>query len=199
MAALSRGALVAGAKVLLPLAALVLLSTLFLVARGPGDAIPFARLDALAREPRLEAPRLAGVAPDGTALTLAADRLVPLAGRPDAFAVLAPRLEAARGGATLGATAGRGEADGPSQRLTLDGGVRVETSTGLRVDLPALAVDLRTGRMEAAGPVEARAPFGRISAGGLAVEAQDGASAARVVFNGGVRLLYEGGGRTDTP
>src|SRR5687768_1056659 len=67
-----RSRVVAWAKVLLPLGALGLLSTVFLLAREPLGVIdiPYAELEEIAREPRIDRPRLAGVAPDGTTVTL---------------------------------------------------------------------------------------------------------------------------------
>jgi lipopolysaccharide export system protein LptC len=61
--------LVGGLKVVLPIAALGLLSTLFLLSDPPDPdrALPYAEVDVaqLARELRLTQPRLAGVLPTG--------------------------------------------------------------------------------------------------------------------------------------
>ncbi|MBP1805223.1 LPS export ABC transporter periplasmic protein LptC [Rubellimicrobium aerolatum] len=187
-----RSRAIAWAKVLLPLAALALLSTMFLLARAPAgpDSIPFARLEEIAREPRIDRPRLSGVAPDGTTVTLSADRLTPLPGREDVYAVAAPRLETRTpGGGTATLTAGTGEVDGPARRLRLAGGVRVEASPATAVETPEVTADLSTGTA-ITGPVTGTAPFGAIEAGWLALEAGDGAGAARLLFDGGVRLLY---------
>ena len=74
--------LVALLKVVLPLTALAILSTLFLLARTPNieRTIPYADvdIDALAREPRISAPDFSGVATDGTGLQVTA-----LSARPD--------------------------------------------------------------------------------------------------------------------
>ena len=63
-------------KVALPLAALAILSTLFLLSDriDPEDALPYAEVDVedLAREPRMTAPTYAGMTTDGAALTLTA-------------------------------------------------------------------------------------------------------------------------------
>ncbi|MGB3251218.1 MAG: hypothetical protein WBB13_18855, partial [Tabrizicola sp.] len=65
--------LVGWLKVALPLTALAILSTLFLVARriDPEAALPYAEVDVedLAREPRMTAPTYAGTTEDGAALT----------------------------------------------------------------------------------------------------------------------------------
>jgi lipopolysaccharide export system protein LptC len=68
--------IVGWAKVILPLAALGILSTLFLFARtiDPEDAIPYAEVDVedRIREPRLTAPTYSGVTSDGSAVTFQA-------------------------------------------------------------------------------------------------------------------------------
>ena len=79
-----RSVIVAWLRVLLPLGALAILSTLFLLSRRPDPdaAIPYASVDAeeLARHPRVTAPSYAGVTADGAALTLTAESVTP-AGR----------------------------------------------------------------------------------------------------------------------
>ena len=69
--------LVGWLKLALPLAALVILSTLFLIADriDPEAAIPYANVDVedLARDPRMTTPSYAGLTSDGSALTLTAD------------------------------------------------------------------------------------------------------------------------------
>lgn len=186
-----RSRVVAWVKVLLPLAALGLLSTVFLLAREPGGAmdIPYAELEEIAREPRIDRPRLAGVAPDGTTVALSAERVDFVQGRPEAFTLSAPRLETASeagGSATLDAALG--EVDGAERRLRLTGRVRIESSAGYLVETPDLSADLSTGTL-VAGPVTATAPLGSITAGGLRLTQGEGRG-ARLVFNEGVRVLY---------
>lgn len=191
-----RSRAVAWAKVLLPLAALALLSTVFLLARAPGGAvdIPYARLEEIAREPRLDRPRLAGVAPDGTAVALSAERVTPMPGREEAWTLEAPRLETEgeSGRATL--EAARGEVDVARRTLRLEGGVRLATPGGVVVEMAEATADLRAGTARA-GAVAATSPLGDIRAGALAVESS--AEGRRLLFHGGVRVLYRPGGRTD--
>jgi len=185
-----RSRLIAGAKVLLPLAALGLLSTVFLLAREPGGPvdIPYARLEEIARDPRVDGPRLAGVAPDGTAVALSAERVSPLAGRLDAFTLEAPRLETSGTDGTAILRAAAGEVDAAERTLRLTGGVQLESSAGIEVDTPEATADLATGTL-VAGSVIATAPLGRIEAGGLTLHQGEG-EGARLVFNRGVRVLY---------
>jgi len=206
-----RTRLVAWAKVLLPLAALALLSTLFLLAREPetpplpGD-LPFSRIEEIAGDPRIDAPRLAGVAPDGTAVALRADRILPLPGQPDGFSALAPRLETRSppglGGVmtaslTARLEAPRGEVSGPERTLRLMGGVTLEASSPaagpLSARMGAVAADLATGTLTASGGVEAEGRLGSIRADSMRLVqggTEGSAGGARVVFNGAVRLVY---------
>lgn len=185
-----RSRIVAWAKILLPLAALALLSTVFLLARAPGGPvdIPYSRLAEIARDPRMDRPRLSGVAPDGTILALTADRVAPQAGRPDTFALEEPRLETEGRDGIATLAAATGEVDAAARTLRLSGGVRIESSAGLVVDAPEVAADLSTGTLTA-GPVTATAPLGEIEAGGLTFRQGEG-EGARLVFNRGVRVLY---------
>ncbi len=187
-----RSRVVALLKVLLPLTALGLLSTVFLLAREGGrlTALPYSELDALAQGPRMGGARLAGVAQDGTTLALTADRVMPVAGRTDLFALSAPRLDTeALDGGTARIEAEGGEVEPGAQRLRLEGGVRVETSAGYRLETPAVEADLALGTLEAA-PVTGRGPLGEIEAGAMTLSQGQG-EPARLIFNRGVRVLYQ--------
>ena len=78
--------LIALLKVVLPLAALALLSSLFLVSRSinPDEAIPSSAVDVedRLREPRMTQPTYSGVTQDGAALTLSASELRPRQDQP---------------------------------------------------------------------------------------------------------------------
>lgn len=188
---------VAWAKVLLPLAALALLATLFLIARriDPSEAIPFAEVDVeqFAREARIGAPELSGVTDDGTVISLAAE-----VARPDPAEqgrMVAEGLTATfeiPDGSRIEAAAGAGSVDGASRRVHLTGGVEVITSTGYRIAAEGLSADLTTTSIVSDGRVTAEGPAGRLEAGGVALGRAVGDAGGYVlVFNDGVRLVYE--------
>lgn len=186
--------LVAGLKIALPLAALVLLSTLFLFSGriDPSDAIPYAEVDVeeLAREPRLTAPDYAGMTEDGGSLTVTAQTARPNPAGGGASATdLHARLDTA-GGLGTDIRAGTGRIDPTAGLLALSGGVDVATTTGytLHTDLLEAATD--RSRLAAPGPVAGSAPFGAISAGAMSLEATGTAKDHVLVFNGGVKLIY---------
>lgn len=184
--------LVGWLKVLLPLVALVLLSTLFLFARrtGPEGDIPYAEIEDIARDPRISAPAFAGVLPDGSAVTVAADTIRPDPEAPDVLTIdgLTAGITATDG-ARIDITAASGRFDGRARMITLDGLARITTSDGYAMETTGLTADLRAGTVETAGALAVRTPFGALDAGRLRI-ASDAAGHQVMDFNGGVRLLY---------
>jgi lipopolysaccharide export system protein LptC len=190
-------ALVAWLKVLLPLIALGILSTLFLVTRtiDPENAIPFAEvdLDERAREPRLTQPTWAGVTEDGASLTVHATEARPGAegGADPTAKTVRARLETPGGGRTdiAAASATLNEA---RHEVTLSGGVTIITSTGYAVETPGLRARLDRTGAESEGPVTGTGPAGKIAAGGLRITADPQAEGSyQLVFDKGVRLVYD--------
>ena len=154
--------LVGWLKVALPLAALAILSTLFLVADriDPEDDLPYAEVDVeeLAREPRMTAPSYAGTTSDGAALTLTAEEARPEATDTPAEA-RGLRLELdTPDGARTELRAATAVVDEPADRLVLSGGVRVTTSTGYVLDTPEVAARLDRSGLESRGEVRATGP-----------------------------------------
>jgi len=186
--------LVAWLKVILPLAALALLSTLFLVSRGiaPEDALPYSEVDVeeLAREPRLTAPRYAGVTLDGAALSVTAEVARPdtaEAGGASATALTA-RLETPDG-VTTDIAASDGRIDTAAGLLTLTGDVRIAASSGYAITTGEMTAALDRTLLSAPGTVAATAPMGRIDAGAMQLTSQGDDYV--LVFKGGVKLVYE--------
>ncbi|MGZ9809104.1 hypothetical protein ACXN5S_01445 [Pseudoroseicyclus sp. H15] len=178
---------VSWSKVLLPLIALGLLSTLFLFTRRePAGEVPFAEVEAIAREQRLASPSYAGVARDGSAIAIAAEEI-----RPDGeerFLIVRPKgqLDAADG-TGLSITAEGGLLDVPAQQAELTGLARLITTNGYAMETDGVRADLASGRVESLGPLAVRAPFGELEAAHFSY---GGADAGKLVFSGGVRLVY---------
>ncbi|WP_415183472.1 hypothetical protein [Phaeovulum sp.] len=187
--------LVAWAKIALPLAALVLLSTLFMFSGkvDPSDAIPYADVDVadLAREPRLTAPEYAGVTEDGGALTVTAETATP---DPDgqggavAHAMVA-HLETPSGlKAELASASGR--IDPAAGLISFSKAVVLSTSTGYSVKTADLQAATDRSLLTAPGPVDATTPFGTLTAGSMRLSSADGGATHVLVFNDGVKLIY---------
>lgn len=192
-----RTRIVRGLRVLLPLLALVILSTMFLFSRQSGTEpqIPYADVDAeeMAREPRMIAPEYVAVTEDGAELTLHADEAAP-SGEGGSASRLALNWRA-RDGLVADLTAPQfGMAEG---LISLSGGVHMATSSGWVVDAPRIDAATDRSRIAADEGVNATAPFGELSAGAMElvpVEAGgtgDEAAAGSILnFTGGVRLIY---------
>lgn len=200
-------------KVALPLVALGLLSSLFLVARtiDPAQAIQSAPIDVedRARDPRLSGARFAGVTDDGASLTLRADtaRTDPGGALRLEVSGLELRLETATG-TLIAARADLGVLDRARGVFQMEGSLELQTAQGYRLQAPRLMGALDTTRVIAPDGVEGQAPAGTIRAGRLELVpvAADGAAGGStqgsegdsgpdsgyvLVFRDGVRLNYQ--------
>jgi lipopolysaccharide export system protein LptC len=186
-------------KVALPLLALAILSTLFLLSDriDPDAALPYAEVDVeeRAREPRMTAPTYAGTTSDGAALTLSADEARPAAdGAPAGAQGL--RLDLATPyGAVTELRAVTAVLDETAREIVLSGGVTVTTSSGYRLETAELAARMDRSGLASRAPVTATGPVGELQAGGMEL-GQDNRTpgAYLLVFNQGVRLVYRPGG-----
>jgi len=185
--------LVSWLKIILPLVALAILSTLFLVARtvDPSDAIPFAEVDVedRVREPRLTLPTWAGVMDDGAALTVSADEARPNADQASAERLVA-RLDMPDG-ASADLVSATGSLDPATRRLTVSGGVTLSTSSGYRIETERMVAALDRTSLVADQAVVATGPVGRVDADSMALtEKPDAPGQYVLVFKGAVKLLY---------
>jgi len=185
--------LVGWAKIVLPLCALALLSTLFLFARGTTDPSDFAlgEVAEIAQEQRVSALRFSGVTLDGSVIVIAAKSARPDSNRDDTITIddMRLRLDGADG-TTIEVTAIQGEVDSASQEARLLGLARLETSNGYAMETNGLTAELETGRIMSDGTVEIRAPFGELTAGQITIETSSEATGQQMLFTQGVRLLY---------
>ena len=187
-----RSRIVRWLRVILPLAALVILSLLFLVARDPepDGSLPYAegQLDDLARAPGITAPEFSTVTPSGAAVSLSAATARPADGTADAGEASALSLDwRARDGLVLSATAATAQLDGP--RIALIGDVDLRLSSGWRLTAPRLDADTEADLLTAPGELAVTAPFGALTAGAMRLSrAAQGQPVLEL--NHGVRLLY---------
>ena len=196
---------IAWLKVILPLAALALLSTLFLLARtvGPSAELPFADTDLQERirNQQITDPTFAGATAGGDliAFTAAVARPDPEGrSRLDADEVDA-RIDL-KAGAAITFTADGGAFDDPGDRATLKGNVVITSSEGYRIETEELVSALRTVKAETPGTVRAEGPPGQFTAGKMVLTTQADGSDAQLVFTDGVKLIYDPrGNEDDTP
>lgn len=194
------GRVVATLRLVLPLAALGVLSTLFLFSReiDPSQALRFATVDAddLARDPRIGAPRLSSVTDDGTALTLEAETVRVASGTGERITgdIVRAAFEAPDGGVST-VSARQVVLDREAGTLRLSGQVQLTDARGHVLDSDALVAALDRTWLESPGPVTGTGPLGRIAAGGMVlrnvpVNGGDGPARHDLLFTGGVRLVH---------
>ncbi len=188
--------LVAWAKIILPLSALMLLSTLFLFSHriDPSAAIPYAKVDVerLVRESALSRPDYAGVTDDGATLAVTADLAVAV---PDtANGVHATRLKAkltAQDGLVADLQSQTGLLDPGAGVVILKKDVAMQTSRGYRMTSDLMRMQTDKSELTSPGPVNGRAPFGTFKAGSMRMTvAPDGVS-HDLIFKNGVKLVYQ--------
>lgn len=187
--------IVAGMKVLLPLAALGLLSTLFLISKtvDPSGSVPVAPIDLEQRAQDLGVtrPSFAGVSARGDEITLRADAARPERDMPQRF--VAERITAEIGladGAGLSLRATTAMLDQTTLTATLEGRVHITTTTGYEIDTDRLDMQLDALLAETPGQVTASGPVGDLTAGRMLLHEADESGDAELLFSGGVKLIY---------
>lgn len=190
----SRGILVL--KLALPLGALILLSSLFLMSTDidPSRAITNAAVDVteLAREPRISGANYAGVTDDGAALTI---RAATARADPDGqlrliMTDMDATLQTPDGQATA-IRAGVGTLDRDAGQVTWERDVQVTAPQGYALQTEQLSGLLDNTRLWSDGAVLVAGPVGQITAGQFALElAANGDNHYVMLFSGGVKLVY---------
>ncbi len=185
---------VAWAKVILPLLALGLLSTLFLLSNRPDPerAIPFAsvNVEELAREQRVGRPRIAGTLSNGREVIFTAERAAPMLNDPRRFSAndIEARIDLSETEVLL--IVSEAALFSPADELAeLSGSVGLTTSSGLNFSTDLLEINLGLSQVESPGPVTMTGPGMTLTAGGMMATATDGNEV--VSFTNGVRVLYE--------
>lgn len=186
--------LVTWVKVMLPLIALGLLSTLFLLSSTPDPeaALPYAEVDIeqITREQRITSPRFAGIIEEDREIVLLAETVVVDTGQFDRIRVQAidGRVDLARS-EVLTLRAASGDIDMAAQSAALSDGVDVQTSQGYRMESDTAILALDEVRMQVPVPVRITGPGVELTADAMDMEEVDGAPILR--FTGSVRMIYE--------
>lgn len=182
------------AKLVLPLLALGVLSSLFMFSKtiDPEAAIPYATVDVedRLREPKMTGASYSGITNDGAALTISAAAVVPKADQNGAAKKVTARIITA-GGAVSELDAEFVDFDSAGASAALTGGVSMD-SGGYHMTTAAL--DVATDRVSviSRGAVQANGPLGSLDAGQMTLSAAPNVAGAYVlVFKSGVRLLYQ--------
>lgn len=184
-------------KVVLPLAALGILSSLFLLSDriNPEDALPYAEVDVeeRLREPRMTRPAYAGVTEDGSAIEVTAGEARPAQdGVKGQSAVEVTGVMTTPDGVVTRMVADAAELPLDQSEVTFTGNVVMDHATGYRVRTDAMTANLQRTDVRSDVAVVADGPVGQITADAMRLT-QDGAGGGGylLVFNGNVKLIYQ--------
>lgn len=184
---------VSWAKVLLPLGALMLLSTVFFLARtiDTDMSVPFATIQEAARESRLNAPNFSGMTEVGATFQVSAKSIKPNIESPDQIDIEAPSLTAAKSNeGEIFIRSGWASMTDGAKMLTFSDLVRIEISGGYTIESRGLIADLEQGNAKTSGPLEVITPFGGLLAGQLVIELGNSDGGAKLLFQHGVKMTY---------
>lgn len=187
--------MVAFLKVLLPLAALGLLSTLFLLSRSidPTATVPFSDQDVADRVTgqQVTAPLFSGTTSGGDDIIVKAALARPGgAGKPAEASDITARI-IMTDGVRIILTADTGSVALDTDLATFSGDVRITSTSGYIVDTDTLNVTLRIVSGNTPGTVTGTGPAGTFTAGRMAFAATDKGGPIHMLFKGGVKLIYD--------
>lgn len=190
-----RSKLVAWMKILLPLAALGLLSTLFLLSRtiDPTKSIAVSQIDIekRAQEQGASNPTFAGVTDSDDQIVVRAQSAIP--DKDDMSLMHASGVDATlalKSGAVIDITAQGADVDSDAFKAQLNGNVRVVTSNGYNFGTDVLNSRFDILYADTPGPVSGTGPPGVLDAGRMVLTSDEQTGDAHLLFTDGVKLIY---------
>ncbi len=188
--------LVNWAKIILPLVALGLLSTVFLLSQKAdvNNGVPFAEVDLeqRAHDQGATNPSFAGVASGGEQISFRAASVRP--DPEDRDLLLADMATASmrlNGGGVIDIEAQRGQASQSRMTARLEGDVQVITTTGYDIRTEAIITRFDTLFAETPGPISGTGPPGELNAGRMILTSDPETGTAHLQFTDGVKLVYK--------
>lgn len=181
-------------RIVLPLGALGILSTLFLFSSRiePGGVMPFAETEVAERirNQRLSAPKYAALTDDGDEILFTAEQIVTDAdGTNQAQQVIAEMRY--KDGSSVFVTSDEGTFADHADQATLDGNVRVESTTGYVLHSDFMTARLSQFELVSPGPVNGTGPGNStLEANSMRITSADNADDLQMVFSGDVKLVY---------
>lgn len=187
-------------KVVLPIAALLMVGLIFVIGRERGAATDLFTAEELARLGaglKLDQPRFAGVTDAGEPFVLKADWALPDSAMPEEIQLENPTAEVSlQDDRQIAGAARYGLMERSARTLTLTGGVRLETSDGYQFETEMLRVETEARAASTATPVTGTGPQGRIEAGSFRVRQVGERNSDTVIwFENGVRVLFNPGNK----
>lgn len=187
--------IVALLKVLLPLMALALLSTVFLISRGVDTEfkIPFAEseLEERTRGQQVTAPFFSGMTPQGDEILVTGSLARPgTADQSPEIIDLDAKVKMADGTVmTVISDIGTVELD--SDIASFVGNVEITSSSGIVIQTDRLNTALTGISGNSPGPVTGTSPIGDLTAGAMQFDTKVEGGPVHMLFNNGVKLIYQ--------
>ncbi|MEP2919576.1 MAG: LPS export ABC transporter periplasmic protein LptC [Sulfitobacter sp.] len=187
--------IIAFLKVVLPLAALALLCTLFLLSRAirTHTTIPFAEteIQERLRDQQITGPFFSGTTTNGDQMSFSAKKLVTVLGRIGANRAEDVKVEVkTNSGSTYQMQAQLAELDISDSVATLSGDVSINSSTGYNISTDNLTVTISDTELASTEPIKATGPVGSLTAGSFRIFTPKSSDSAQMLFSGGVMLVY---------
>ncbi|MFT6022554.1 MAG: lipopolysaccharide export system protein LptC [Ascidiaceihabitans sp.] len=187
--------MVAWLKVLLPLMALALLSTLFLLSRSidPMASIPFAdsEIQERLRDQQVTGPFFSGSTAQGDQISFSAGKMGTSGSDGSTTADDISAQIDLSSGSRIVFFADTGVIDITNDQSTLSGNVLITTSSGYKINAELLIAAMTDLSVESPNEIIAVGPIGTITAGSMLLNAPENGGNAQLVFTDGVKLVYE--------
>lgn len=186
--------LVVWVKITLPLIAIALLSSIFLLsgAPDPDAALPYAEVDVdqITREQRVSQPRFAGVLGEGQEIVLIADAVTSDGDQTDQIRAqnISGRMELSDDD-FMTLEAALANIDMTRQLATLTDGVTLQSSLGYQIVGEQMLLALDIFGLRAPTPIHITGPGLDLTSDTMEMSGEGGQTIVR--FNGSVRVLYQ--------
>jgi lipopolysaccharide export system protein LptC len=183
-------------KILLPLAALALLSTVFLLSRtlDPTNSIPTSRADLESRtgSQQISGPSFAGKTDEGHLVAFVATNasLDPDQSDRVIAQTMAAQIDMVDGG-LINITSDTGTVEDLAGLAILQGDVVLTSSTGYRIETELLTTRMREIAAESGGAITGNGPPGQIDAGKMMMTSDAETGDIHLLFTNGVKLIYD--------
>ena len=182
-------------KVLLPLMALALLSTLFLLSRNtePMASIPFAEAEVneRMRDQQITGPFFSGSTEQGDQISFSAGKIGVADGNGRVTAKDVSAQIDLSSGARLVFFADLGEVDIANDTSILSGKVLITTSTGYKINSERLVSAMTSLNIESPNEIIAEGPLGTFSAGSMRLTFSEKTKFTQMIFTNAVKLIYD--------
>ena len=187
--------MIAFLKVLLPLMALALLSTLFLLSQNtePMASIPFAEAEVneRMRDQQITGPFFSGSTEQGDQISFSAGKIGVADGNGRVTANDISAQIDLSSGARLVFFAELGEVDIANDTSILSGKVLITTSTGYKINSERLVSAMTSLNMESPDKIIAEGPLGTFSAGSMRLTLSEKTKFTQMIFTNAVKLIYD--------